>query len=129
MHSVAGPLIIPDLATVALGSNLKWEPFRPGIEIVRLCPADTGEASAFLRYAPGAKLQRHTHRGWEHILVLSGSQIDEAGCHHAGALLVHPPGSSHSVSSDEGCIVLAIWEKPVTFIPEIESQPIMTSVR
>ena len=34
----------------------------------------------------------------------------------AGELLVHSPGTSHSIVSDTGCVVLAIWEKPVVFI-------------
>jgi AGZA family xanthine/uracil permease-like MFS transporter len=32
-----------------------------------------------------------------------------------GTLMVNPPGSSPSVGGDEGCLVLAIYEKPVTF--------------
>ena len=43
----------------------------------------------------------------------AGSQEDERGRYRAGALVVNPPGSAHNVSSDEGCIVLALWERPV----------------
>jgi anti-sigma factor ChrR (cupin superfamily) len=129
MQSLSRPLVFPDLANIATGPELKWEPFRPGIEIVRLYNTPGGGASAFLRYAPGARLERHMHRGWEHVLVLSGSQTDDTGHYQTGAMLVHPPGSSHAVSSDEGCIVLAIWEKPVTFVSETEPEPIMSSAR
>jgi anti-sigma factor ChrR (cupin superfamily) len=48
-------------------------------------------------------------------LVLEGSQWDEYGQLFAGGLRIHPPGSSHSVASETGCIVLAIYEKPVSF--------------
>ncbi len=100
----------------ASGEAYDWRPFRPGIEIVRLYTAPSGHSSALLRYAPGAKLARHSHIGFEHILVLSGTQIDDNGEHPAGTLLVHPPGTAHSVSTQTGCTVLAIWEKPVVFL-------------
>ena len=96
-------------------TTLRWEPFREGIEISRLLTSDDGPSAAFVRYRAGASLARHRHSGWEYILILSGSQLDESGVHSAGELLVHPPQSSHSVSSEDGCVVLAIWEKPVVF--------------
>jgi quercetin dioxygenase-like cupin family protein len=129
MVPAVGPFVFSDLSAMATGPTMKWEPFAPGIEIVRLYDTPGAAASAFLRYAPGAKLRRHLHRGWEHILVLSGSQSDDAGHHRTGAMLIHPPGSSHAVASEEGCIVLAIWEKPVTFVEsESEPQPSMSTV-
>lgn len=129
MYPAPGPIIFSNLAATATGPDLKWEPFHPGIEIVRLYNTPGAAASAFLRYAPGASLRRHVHRGWEHIVILSGSQADDNGVHHAGAMLVHPPGSSHAIRSEEGCIVLAIWEKPVTFAPEAEPQPALSSAQ
>jgi anti-sigma factor ChrR (cupin superfamily) len=102
---------LPDLA----GSQ--WEYFRAGIEIHRLYESDDGPSAALLRYAPGASLQRHIHRGHEHILVLRGSQVDDAGEHSAGTLLVYVPGTSHAINSPNGCTVLIIWERPVEFVP------------
>jgi len=97
-------------------SSIEWKPFRDGIEISWIyTTVGDGPSAAFLRYQPGAKLQRHQHAGYEHILILSGSQIDDYGEHFAGTLLVHPPGTSHGIRSEAGCIVLAIWEKPVVF--------------
>jgi anti-sigma factor ChrR (cupin superfamily) len=69
-----------------------------------------------LRYAPNAAVPRHIHHGFEHILVLSGSQRDDHGTYTAGTMLVSTPGSSHAISSEEGCVVLAIWEKPVEIL-------------
>jgi anti-sigma factor ChrR (cupin superfamily) len=74
---------------------------------------DGGPTAALLRYAPGARVPAHLHRGNEHILVLRGSQRDEQGTYEAGTLLAHGVGTGHSVSSDVGCIVLAIWFAPV----------------
>jgi anti-sigma factor ChrR (cupin superfamily) len=47
---------------------------------------------------------------------LSGSQSDGNGCLNAGSLMVHRPGTRHSIVSKEGCLVLAIYEKPAQFI-------------
>lgn len=95
-------------------NDLPFEPFRDGVEIHRLWsgPPDV----ALLRYAPGASVPRHRHPGLETILVLSGSQSDEAGEYPAGSLVFNPPGSAHSVWSDPGCVVLIQWEKPVEML-------------
>jgi anti-sigma factor ChrR (cupin superfamily) len=97
--------------------KISWQPFRPGVEIARLHGGEADQASAaLLRYAPNAAVPRHIHHGFEHILVLSGSQRDDHGTYTAGTMLVSTPGSSHAISSEEGCVVLAIWEKPVEIL-------------
>ena len=109
-------LILKDLLNIALKQDdLSWEPFRSGVEIYRFYKdGESGSAAALLRYQPGASVPRHEHLGFEHIFVLSGSQADHNGEHQAGTLIINPPGSNHSVISQSGCIVLAIWEKPVS---------------
>lgn len=99
-------------------ANLDWEPFRDGVEISPVYRTDdpVGPSAAFLRYAPGAKVPKHMHPGFEHILVLEGSQSDENGSHKAGDMVINPPGTAHSVSSEEGCLVLAVWQAPVKFV-------------
>src|SRR4051794_26836329 len=111
-------LIFADLLQAATDGTLAWEPMREGIEIARLYATTPdsggdsgggggGPSAALLRYKPGARLQRHEHTGFEHIFVLAGSQVDDSGEHHAGALLIHGPGTSHTISSKHGCLVLA----------------------
>ena len=112
------PHIFADVFASAADGALPWQPFRQGIEICRLYEEPDGASAAFLRYAPGARLQRHRHRGYELIFVLSGSQTDDHGEHRMGAMLVSPPGSTHAVSTSQGCVVLAYWEKPVLFLPD-----------
>ncbi|PSN11877.1 transcription negative regulator ChrR [filamentous cyanobacterium CCT1] len=114
MHTIQS-LVFPELWQIlARADDLPWEAFRPGIEIHRLYPAEpNGAAAALLRYQPGASVPYHLHTGFEHILVLSGSQVDDNGTYGAGTLVVNPPSTRHSVSSPDGCIVLAIWAKPV----------------
>jgi anti-sigma factor ChrR (cupin superfamily) len=99
-------------------SALPWQPFRTGIEIVRLYgDGQSGPAAALLRYAPETQLPPHTHVDYEHIVVLSGSQQDDQGVYGVGSVLIHGPGTGHGVRSEDGCVVLAIWNAPVRFEP------------
>lgn len=95
-------------------THLNFEPFRDGVEICRLWHGLP--EVALLRYAPGAAVPRHRHLGLETILVLSGSQSDDAGEYKAGSIVFNPAGSEHRVWSNEGCVVLIQWEKPVELI-------------
>jgi quercetin dioxygenase-like cupin family protein len=111
-----GRLIFDDLIAAATQPGLAWASLRPGIEIAHLYRApDDGPAAALLRYAPGARLPRHEHTGYEHVYVLTGSQTDDAGDHPAGSLVIHAPGTTHAIRSDRGCLVLVMWERPVRF--------------
>jgi len=112
-------LIFQDLNKIAVWQDeLPWQPFHKRVEIYRLYGnGEDGAAAALLRYQPGAKVPRHGHPGFEHVLVLSGSQTDHNGEHIAGTLVINPPDSNHTVVSDRGCIVLVIWEKPVFIWP------------
>lgn len=91
-----------------------FQPFRPGVEISWIRTGEPGVA--LLRYAAGARVPSHIHDGLETILVLDGSQIDERGIYGAGSLVLNEAGTSHSVWSDEGCVVLIAWERPVRFL-------------
>lgn len=102
--------------------ELSWQPFREGIEISPIYDTAEGASAAFLKYEPGARVPMHEHTGWEHILVLQGSQSDTTKLYPAGTLLVHRPGSRHQVVSEEGCLVLAIWERPVSFVAASEDR-------
>ena len=110
-------LVINDIFTLAAHpEQLEWQAFREGVEIYPIYKYGLGCSAALLRYAPGASVPAHAHMGYEHILVLSGEQRDEHQRYPKGTLVVSPPGTSHSISSQRGCVVLAIWEKPVKFL-------------
>lgn len=112
-----GALILPDLLRRVWADQIVWAPFREGVEIHQIYQLpDSGSAAALLRYAPGAAVPEHEHSGHEHILVLSGSQIDARGEHLAGTLVVNLPGTRHSVSSPRGCVVYVVWARPVVFV-------------
>jgi anti-sigma factor ChrR (cupin superfamily) len=95
---------------------IPWQPFRDGVEIYRLYgDGISGPTAALIRYRAEGRVPMHEHAGYEHIFVLSGSQRDQNGTVAAGTLIINAPGTRHSVVSEAGCIVLAIYEKPVRF--------------
>lgn len=96
-------------------SALAWQPFREGVEILRLHGEGSGPSAALLRYQAGASIPAHAHPGYEHILVLAGSQRDERGLYTAGSCVIHGHGMQHTVTSDEGCVAVAIWQAQVVF--------------
>ncbi len=95
----------------------RWEYFRDGVDIHRLYgDGNTGPHAALLRYRETSPIPPHVHEGYEHILVLCGCQEDTDGRIEAGTLRIHPPGTLHRGTGYAGCIVLAIYEKPVRFL-------------
>lgn len=94
--------------------RFEFGPFRDGIEIAHVIEGQP--AVALLRYSPGAKVPRHRHPGLETVYVLEGSQRDEHGLYKAGAVVFNTQGSIHSVVSDDGCVVLIQWAKPIEFL-------------
>jgi anti-sigma factor ChrR (cupin superfamily) len=113
---VKHPLAL-NLAELATRPDLVWAPFRPGVDrhVLYDCGPE-GPAAALLRYQPGVSIPPHEHVGYEHILVLSGVQEDERGRYPAGTMVINPPQTQHHVRSPEGCVVLAIWQRPVRFL-------------
>lgn len=96
---------------------LVWQEFRDGVDILPLYGDPQGCSCALLRYHRGAQIPRHLHMGTEFLFILRGSQRDERGEYRQGTFLINPTDTSHAITSEEGCIVLAVWEKPVRFIP------------
>lgn len=111
------PVVWPNLIGIDPDSaNLHWEDLQAGVQIAMLHgDRRIGCSSALLRYRPGTSIPRHTHTGHEHLLILRGRQTDESGTYGQGTFLINKPDGGHCVSSDEGCLVLAIWESPVKF--------------
>ncbi len=111
------PIVWPNLIGIDPDhADLIWETLQPGVRIAML-QGDRrhGCSTALLRYEPGAAIPPHRHTGHEHLLILRGAQRDEHGIYRQGTFLINQPGGGHRVSSDEGCLVLAIWEAPVAF--------------
>jgi anti-sigma factor ChrR (cupin superfamily) len=108
--------LVTKLADLVLAQG-DWKSLKPGVEVLRLFGnPDEGSSIALLRYAPGARVPRHRHAGFELIVVLSGAQSDEHGTYPSGSVVVNSKGDEHSVWSDEGCTILIVWERPVEFV-------------
>lgn len=113
------PIVMHDIMAMAdRADTLDWQPFRDGVELCQIygTMGAAGPSACMLRFQPGAKVPRHAHTGYEHIIVLSGSQTDDRGHYEAGAVLISPPGTDHAIVSEEGCIVLALYNAPVSFV-------------
>ncbi len=79
----------------------------PGVER-RMLDRDGEEiarATSIVRYARDSAFSAHTHGGGEEYLVLDGVFSDEHGDFGKGMYVRNPPGSSHTPSSKEGCII------------------------
>ena len=70
--------------------HIPWMYFRDGVDIHRFYgDGVTGPTAALIRFRKEARVPMHMHTGWEHILVLSGSQRDQNGIIGPGTLRIH----------------------------------------
>jgi anti-sigma factor ChrR (cupin superfamily) len=75
--------------------------------------AATGESAVLLRFLPGAAYARHRHPRGEQYLVLEGSLQDGGRTWGRGAFVRHAPGSVHTPSSAEGCLLFVVLAAPI----------------
>lgn len=117
-----GRIEVADLFRLAhRPEQIPWQPFRDGVEIYWLYgDGANGSSAALIRFHAGGVVPLHEHTGYEHIFVLAGTQRDEHSTAQAGTLIINPPGTQHRILSENGCIVLAIYERPVRFLAEAE---------
>jgi anti-sigma factor ChrR (cupin superfamily) len=121
LNGVSNPIVVKGLIGRRDWDDLAWTDFRPGVRIHWLYRADEkGPAAALLRYEPGAAVPLHEHIGWEHIVILSGTQSDGTRLSAEGSLMISAPGTRHAIESAEGCVVLAIWERQVRVLESDE---------
>lgn len=105
------------LDTQGLLTRFDWQPLAEGVFIATFYETGAhGSRAALLHYLPGASVASHQHSGFEHILILQGSQRDGDAVYRQGDLVIHKPGTHHTLHSPEGCIALGIWERPVVFV-------------
>ncbi len=85
--------------------NVEWQPRpTPGITVLPLYQEEGyPEAMRLVRFAPGANVPEHEHRGGEELLVLDGGIEDEHGRYEVGSWVRYPVGSRHAVDSEKGC--------------------------
>lgn len=98
-------------------AQLSWEPTRfPGVfRKVLFEDPERGLLTALFRFEPGARLPLHEHTDVEQTFVLEGSLSDRQGTVRAGGFVWRPAGSRHEAWSEEGCVILAVFQRPNRF--------------
>ena len=94
--------------------NVKFEPFdNYGKPIDRISwhkisyNKESGQGSYILKMEPGAKTVPHVHTNYEEFYILDGELKDADGqIFKKGDFITFEPGSSHSSSSEKGCLIL-----------------------
>ena len=71
----------------------------------RVGPAESGQVTSVVRYAPSASFPEHGHPEGEEFLVLEGTFSDEHGDFPAGSYVLNPEGVRHAPFSREGCTI------------------------
>jgi putative transcriptional regulator len=93
-----------------------WVAVTPGLAHLPLLTRGATRAR-LIRAKPGAAVSRHSHRGEEWTLVLTGSYHDETGVYRPGDVQSTTPEIFHRPIADEGpvCINLAVTDAPLVF--------------
>lgn len=76
----------------------------PGLTVLEV-HKDAREQVGFFRFAPGTKVPLHEHVGGEEFYVIEGSLTDANGTYTTGTWVRQEHGSSHEVTSEEGCLL------------------------
>ena len=109
------PMPLQDFAFDAIGAR-GWSGAGRGLRIAHI---DTGGRTEveLLRIEPGCGAPRHTHRGHEYTLVVTGSFTDERGQYKPGDISVAGPKDTHQPIADEGdiCYALAVRDGGLQF--------------
>jgi anti-sigma factor ChrR (cupin superfamily) len=64
------------------------------------------EITCLMRLEPGGTFPLHRHAGSEEVFVLEGDLIVEGEICHQGDYIRTVPGSTHSLLTQEGCLLL-----------------------
>jgi len=103
-----------DRRVVLHARDAEWTPSPlPGVErrMLDRVGAEVARATSIVRYAAGARFDRHVHGGGEEILVLDGVFSDEHGDFPPGTYLRNPPGTAHAPFSRAGCtLFVKLWQ-------------------
>ncbi len=76
---------------------------------------EVARATTIVRYAPKSKFSAHEHTGGEEFIVLDGVFQDEHGDFPVGSYIRNPPTSSHTPSSEKGCVIFVkLWQFDMT---------------
>ena len=96
------------------GAKLDWQKSpMPGVSrrMLDRMGDEVARATTIVRYEPGSQFSPHTHTGGEEFVVLEGIFQDEHGDYPPGSYIRNPPTSSHTPSSESGCVIFVkLWQ-------------------
>lgn len=96
------------------GAEMDWSETRmKGVKrrMLDRIGAESGRATSIVSYDPNSKFSSHIHTGGEEFIVLEGVFQDEHGDFPVGSYVRNPPQSSHTPSSDDGCMIFVkLWQ-------------------
>lgn len=123
-HKAPTASTVPGPLRAYVGNDLTalpWKRISPTIEQVEIPlqgrDAAVQEQLRLLRAKAGSSIARHTHRGTEMILVLSGGFRDGSNQFLPGDFALSDEQVDHNpqVDADSGCICLSVTDAPLRF--------------
>lgn len=93
---------------------LAWKPLMRGVAEAEFAAGDGGRAR-LLRIEAGVAVPRHSHRGHEYTLVLSGAYRDDGAVFAPGDLQLADPAVDHRPQAIGGtpCLCLVVTDAPL----------------
>ncbi len=113
--------ILPAPLAAAVGGrgvdDLRWQFRLPGLHEVMLGGFSEGEEVSLLRARPGAGIMKHTHRGEEATLILTGEMTDGDTVLRAGDVSEADGDHDHRprITGDETCYCLIVMSGGMRF--------------
>lgn len=107
------PVLRPYLTSTLEG--VRWRFAAPHVREVRLPLASRSHRASLLRVTAGRPVPRHTHRGVEYAVVLSGGFTDRGAAYRMGDFSMSDPSVEHRpvAMEDAECLCLTVLDAPV----------------
>ncbi len=96
--------------------DTKWKKITKKISQSEVFLSNKSFKVELLKFKPNAKIPKHTHKGNEFTLVVQGNFKDRYGEYKRGEFIQMNQANEHQpTAGEEGCICLAITDKPLRF--------------
>ncbi|MEQ8315231.1 MAG: ChrR family anti-sigma-E factor [Gammaproteobacteria bacterium] len=107
-------VVLPPVLAKLTSSELAWKQIASGIHQA-LVDVDPETKFEFICMEPAATVPRHTHLGYEMMLVLQGDITDDLGEYAAMDFVYRDQQDEHGQITNEGCVCLFVTDAPLLF--------------